>query len=95
MLTQATLESRSGTSNFARNRNNYFGMNANTSNPEDAFTYETPEDSARDYIRRIREYYPNAYNETEFEKQIEIVAPVYATDTKYKEKVLQVYAEVR
>lgn len=54
VVAQGILESASGTSNFAKNRNNFFGIGAFDSNPNNAFSYATPEEGWRGYYENIR-----------------------------------------
>lgn len=54
VMAQGILESASGTSNFAKNRNNFFGIGAFDSNPDNAFYYDTPEDGWRGYYENIK-----------------------------------------
>lgn len=54
VVAQGILESASGTSNFAVNRNNFFGIGAFDSNPNNAFSYDTPEEGWRGYYENIR-----------------------------------------
>lgn len=54
VVAQGILESASGTSSFARDRNNFFGIGAFDSNPNNAFSYDTPEDGWRGYYENIR-----------------------------------------
>ncbi len=44
VLAQGINESASGTSNFAKNRNNFFGIGAYTNNPDHAYYYATARD---------------------------------------------------
>lgn len=53
VIAQGILESNSGRSNFARNRNNFFGIGAVDSNPDAAYSYETPEAGWRGYFNFI------------------------------------------
>lgn len=54
VMAQGILESGSGTSAFARQRNNFFGIGAFDSNPNAAYSYETPEAGWRGYFENIR-----------------------------------------
>lgn len=54
VMAQGLLESDSGRSNFARNRNNFFGIGAFDSNPDLAQSFETPEAGWRGYFENIR-----------------------------------------
>ena len=53
VMAQGILESASGTSYFARERNNFFGIGAFDSNPDNAFSYETPEAGWEGYYKNI------------------------------------------
>ena len=94
VLAQGILESGAGTSDFAVNRNNFFGINAVDHNPGQATTFATPEEGFRGYYdfiadnRRYREQGafqgvnitdPYAYIKT-------IKAAGYATDPEYVSK---------
>lgn len=54
VVAQGILESAAGTSNFAKQRNNFFGIGAFDSDPNKAFSYSTPEDGWRGYYENIR-----------------------------------------
>ena len=54
VMAQGILESASGTSNFARTRNNFFGIGAFDSNPDNAFSYSSPAEGWRGYYENIR-----------------------------------------
>ena len=54
VMAQGILESGAGTSNFGRERNNFFGIGAFDSNPDNAFYYDTPEEGWRGYYENIR-----------------------------------------
>lgn len=93
VMAQGILESASGTSHFARERNNFFGIGAYDSNPNNAFRYATPSLGWRGYfvnIHKTKVYakhgalkYPNdPYN---YLKAIK--AAGYASDPKYIDKV--------
>ena len=56
-LSVAMLESGHGTSQFAKEKNNLFGMNANDMSPTDAFGYESMDESVLDFGERISKYY--------------------------------------
>lgn len=53
----AILESTWGTSNYARNRNNLFGMNANTDSPDDAYNYSNKRDCVMDVAKALKTSY--------------------------------------
>ena len=94
LLGQAAEESARGTSHFAKERNNFFGMNAVDSDPEKATTYQTPEDSIKDYINlienspRYSQYYQNYLVDHDPFKLIQgIKAAGYASDPNYVQAV--------
>lgn len=94
LVGQATLETGRGTSGFAKNRNNYFGMNAMDSDPNKAYAYRSPTESIQNYINLITKSprYNWAYNNYLIDhnpnKLIEgIRASGYATDPNYVAKV--------
>ena len=53
VMAQGILESASGTSNYAVQRNNFFGIGAFDSNPDNAFSYATPEEGWEGYYKNI------------------------------------------
>ena len=53
VMAQGILESAAGTSNFARTRNNFFGIAAYTEDPSQALSFETPEAGWRGYYENI------------------------------------------
>jgi hypothetical protein len=53
VVAQGILESASGTSVFARERNNFFGIGAFDSNPNNAFSYASPEAGWHGYYANI------------------------------------------
>ncbi|MDO4612024.1 MAG: glucosaminidase domain-containing protein [Candidatus Saccharibacteria bacterium] len=53
VMAQGILESAAGTSRFATERNNFFGIGAFDSNPDNAFRYDTPTDGWRGYYQNI------------------------------------------
>ena len=94
LLGQAALESGKGTSNYAKNRNNYFGYMAYDSNPDMAKSYNTPEESIQDYINLIKNNprYSWAYNQYLQDKDpYKLIAGIkasgYATDPNYVQQV--------
>lgn len=54
VMAQGILESAAGTSNFARERNNFFGIGAFDSNPDNAHSFDSPEEGWRGYYENIR-----------------------------------------
>lgn len=102
VMAQGILESAAGTSNFAVNRNNFFGIGAFDSNPNNAFSYATPEEGWRGYYENIRKTStyrnhgvfqepnitdPYAYTEA-------IKAAGYATDPNYISKIHTLIAAI-
>lgn len=53
VMAQGMVESGSGTSNFARERNNFFGIGAFDSNPNNAHSFATPEEGWEGYYKNI------------------------------------------
>lgn len=102
VVAQGILESAAGTSSFARERNNFFGIGAFDSNPSNAFSYDTPEAGWRGYYENIRKTAtyrqhgvfsgetvtnPYAYAEA-------IKAAGYATDPNYVAKLSTLIAAI-
>lgn len=54
VMAQGILESAAGTSEYATQRNNYFGINAVDSNPDLAYGYATPEKGWEGYYQFIQ-----------------------------------------
>lgn len=54
VMAQGILESGGGLSNFARERNNFFGIGAFDSNPNNAFSYKSPEEGWKGYFENIK-----------------------------------------
>lgn len=54
VISQGIVESAAGTSKFAIERNNFFGIGAFDSNPNNAYSYDTPTDGWRGYYENIR-----------------------------------------
>lgn len=95
LLGQAALETARGSSNFARQRNNYFGYQAYDSDPNQAKGYATQEDSINDYIDLIQNTprYSWAYQQYLQDKDPgALIANIrksgYATDPNYVQKVM-------
>jgi hypothetical protein len=95
VMAQGILESAAGTSNFARNRNNFFGIGAVDSNPNNAHSFETPEAGWEGYFKFIRDN-PRYRNHGAFQEPavtdpyeyIKVIkAAGYATDPNYVTKV--------
>ena len=54
VMAQGIMESGAGISDFGQNRNNFFGIGAFDSNPDNAFYYDTPEEGWKGYYENIR-----------------------------------------
>jgi flagellum-specific peptidoglycan hydrolase FlgJ len=93
LLAQAALESGHGTSNIAVQKNNWFGMNAIDSDPNQAFAYPNSIQSMIDYMIRVRDNYTDAYAaRNNPDRMIELLEENsqglrYATDGSYVEKL--------
>ena len=95
VIAQGILESTAGTSTFARERNNFFGIGAYDSNPDAAFRYDTPEDGWRGYYENIRKTATyrlhgvftgeNITNPYVYAETIKVSG--YATDSNYVDKL--------
>ena len=90
IIKQKALESGFGTSDFARNRNNFGGIGAYDSNPNNAFEFPTIDDYLNYYYNLIQNRYPNAYeNRQNPKKYVEgLKQGGYASDKDYVWKVL-------
>lgn len=90
LLSQAALESAHGTSNFAKDRNNYFGIQAYDSNPDAAAHYQTPEENINAYINLVTSYpgVKEAIASGSSDAVIKAIkAAGYATDPNYVSKI--------
>lgn len=89
ILSQAALESARGTSKYARERFNYFGIGAFDHNPDMAFSYENQKQVIIEYMRLIKAYYPEAYAQRKNpDAMIELIKEGgYASDPNYVAKV--------
>ena len=95
VVAQGILESKAGTSNFAVNRNNFFGIGAFDSNPDNAFYYDSPQDGWNGYYENIKKtsvYRANGVFEGEaitnpYVYLERIKKAGYATDPNYINKV--------
>lgn len=100
VIAQGILESASGTSHYARTRNNFFGIGAFDSNPDNAHSYATPADGWRGYYENIRvtATYRNhgAFNHPgdPYGYIQAVKAAGYATDPNYVAKVSSIIAGV-
>jgi murein DD-endopeptidase MepM/ murein hydrolase activator NlpD len=101
-VAQGILESGAGTSNFAINRNNFFGIGAYDRNPDLAFWYDTPEAGWEGYYKNIQKTatYRNHgvfQGDTVTNPHIYIIAVKeagYATDPNYVNKVSKIIASI-
>jgi flagellum-specific peptidoglycan hydrolase FlgJ len=87
---QAALESARGTSDFARNRNNYFGYQAYDSNPDAAASFSSPKQSIDAYLQLVGNYpgVKEAAATGDPDKVIKAIeANGYASDPDYVSKV--------
>lgn len=55
VMAQSIVESTAGTSYYATTRNNFFGLGAVDSNPDNAYSYESPEAGWRGYYEFIQQ----------------------------------------
>ena len=100
VIAQGILESASGTSHYARTRNNFFGIGAFDSNPDNAHSYATPEEGWRGYYENIRvtATYRNHgafnYPGDPYGYLNAIKAAGYATDPNYVAKVSSIIAAI-
>ena len=102
VVAQGILESASGTSEFATERNNFFGIGAFDSNPDNAFSYSSPEEGWRGYYENIKK--TSTYRDngafvgeaiTNPYVYIQIIKRAgYATDPDYVEKVSKLISAV-
>lgn len=102
VVAQGILESAAGTSNFAVQRNNFFGIGAFDSNPNNAFSYATPEEGWEGYYRNIKRT-PTYRNNGVFQGET-ITSPLayiiavkkagYATDPNYVNKLEPIVASI-
>ena len=95
VVAQGILESASGTSNFARTRNNFFGIGAFDSNPNNAKRYNSVEAGWRGYYENIKKtptyrnhgVFSGKTTTDPYEYLKAIKAAGYATDPNYVTKV--------
>lgn len=94
LVAQAAIESGHGESSFARQRYNYFGIGAYDSDPNQAFSYENPEQCIIDYILTIKRNFPEAWDNRENPEQLvrllkdNSYGMYYASDPNYVAKVM-------
>ena len=94
VMAQGILESAAGTSDFAVNRNNFFGINAVDDNPGQATSFTTAEDGWRgyyDFIADNRRYRENGVFQGDTVTNPEVYLQAiwgagYATDPEYVSK---------
>ena len=93
VIAQGIVESASGTSNFARERNNFFGIGAFDSNPNAAKSYASPQEGWQGYYENIlktstyREHGAFNYPNDPYGYLVAIKAAGYATDPNYIQKI--------
>ena len=89
-IAQCALESHKGTSSFALNRNNFCGLGAFDSNPDNAMRFESPEECAQYWVLLISKRYKQAWNNrTDPLKMLSYIKDGgYASDPNYVSKVL-------
>lgn len=94
VLAQAALESAHGNSNFSKDRNNYLGIGAYDSDPNQAFRFENSEQCVIEYMRIIKRNFPEAWaqrdNPEALLKALKVNSKgmMYATDPLYVQKVM-------
>jgi len=94
ILAQAALESGRGTSNNVNRKNNYLGIGAFDTNPENAYSFDNPERCVIEYMRIIEKNFPEAWaqrdNPEALLKALKVNSKgrVYDTDKNYVEKVM-------
>lgn len=95
VVAQGIIESAAGTSNFAVQRNNFFGIGAFDENPDNAYSYESPTEGWKGYYENIRKT-PTYRNHGVFSGDtitdpqaylVAIKAAGYATDPDYVSKI--------
>ena len=93
IIAQMALESGRGTSNFCMERNNCFGIAAYDSNPDAAWWFVNKEQGMIEYMRIIRDNFPEAYAQrANPDRMIELLVDnsqgkKYATDPSYVTKL--------
>ena len=100
VVAQGILESAAGTSNFAVNRNNFFGIGAFDSNPDAAKSYPTPTAGWRGYYENIqktatyRNHNAFSHPDDPYKYLEAIKAAGYATDPNYIAKISKLIAAI-
>lgn len=91
IIKQKALESAFGTSQFARERNNYGGIGAYDRDPNQAFKFDSVDEYLDYYLNLVKGRYPQAYeNRANPEKFIGgLKAGGYASDPNYVSKVMR------
>lgn len=93
LVSQKALESQRGQSNFAKDRNNFGGIGAYDSDPNQALTFKDVSDYMQYYNKMIQNNFPNAYNVRDNpDSYIQELLKggekgVYATDPEYEWKI--------
>jgi hypothetical protein len=93
ILAQGALESARGTSKYATERFNYFGIGAFDSDPDQAYTYENMDQGIIEYMRFIKARFPEAYAaRSNPDRMVELLKEngmgrQYATDPNYVQKL--------
>lgn len=101
VMAQGIIESASGTSNYARNRNNFFGLGAVDSNPDNAYSYSSPAEGWQGYYEfiannsRYRAAGAFNYPNDPYGYIAAIKSAGYATDPNYVTKVSSVIKAVQ
>ena len=88
---QFASESARGESNFAKNRNNYWGIGSFDNNPENTWDFRTPQESIDAYFNLIEKdpRYASAYaKRANPEAYIKALAPTYASDPNYANTIM-------
>lgn len=94
VLAQGALESARGTSTFAQERNNYLGIGAFDSNPDNAFSFENAEQCVIAYMVMLQRNFPDAWEQRENPEALLKALKVnskgnyYASDPNYVNKVM-------
>lgn len=90
VVSQKAIESARGTSDFAKNRFNYGGIGAYDADPNQAFSFKSPEDYTNYYFKMIEKRFPKAYavrgNAQSYAEELKKAN--YATDPDYVWKIL-------
>lgn len=90
IIRQKALESDFGRSQFATERNNFGGIGAYDSDPNQAFNFKDIQDYLDYYFKMVEKRFPEAYaNRSNPQKYVEgLKAGNYATDPDYVWKVM-------